>query len=222
MIPRKNLILIAVLLCLYGVYKLIYPTGSFNYRVTIAVDTPEGVKIGSAVRKVTASDAPRISPHAIGSVSVKGEAVVIDLGERGVLFALLRSETSVDYGYRIAFNNFVPNGALTGEVIRRYSSLRGKKELAFDKLPMLVRFRDINDPKTVELVDPNDLAASFGEGVKLKSASIEITDDAVTTGVEKYLPSFGKETGYLEWFRSLPYGDSRKIGPYDFKKGTKK
>ena len=47
----------------------------------------------------------------------------------------------------------------------RLRALKGRVELAPGDLPLLVRFRDINDPTTVERVDPNDLAASFGPGV---------------------------------------------------------
>jgi hypothetical protein len=42
------------------------------------------------------------------------------------------------------------------------------KQGAPGEMPLLVRFRDMNDPKTLERVDPNDLAASFGPGVYLK------------------------------------------------------
>ena len=51
--------------------------------------------------------------------------------------------------------------------------------------PMLVRFADIADPRTVAKVDPDALAASFGKGVTLRRITVERTDDPVTTGVEK-------------------------------------
>ena len=52
---------------------------------------------------------------------------------------------------------------------------------------MLVTFGDLNDPTSVERVDPDDLAATFGEGVSLKRITVQITDDPVTTGIEKRL-----------------------------------
>ena len=54
--------------------------------------------------------------------------------------------------------------------------------------PELVRFRDIRDPKTVELVDPNDLAKSFGAGVKLRRIMLTVVDGPVTVGIEQRLP----------------------------------
>ena len=56
-----------------------------------------------------------------------------------------------------------------------------------NKLPLLVRFRDLNDPKTVERIDPRDLATSFGLEVGLKRATIEVVHDPLTTGIEKRL-----------------------------------
>lgn len=106
---------------------------------------------------------------------------------------MLRSRHSVDYGYRIIFNEFPHDGGTTSGGIRYYRSLKAKKELAFDNLPLLVRFRDINDPKTVEEVDPKNLEASFGKGIKLVSATLQMTDEEVTTGVDKWL-------GWLEGY----------------------
>ena len=48
---------------------------------------------------------------------------------------------------------------------------------------LLVTFADIADPTSVARVDPNDLAASFGEGARLKAMTLEITRAEVTDGV---------------------------------------
>ena len=54
--------------------------------------------------------------------------------------------------------------------------------------PLLVTFTDIDDPKTVRKVDPNNLAATLGPGYALKSITLEITDEPVTKGkVEEVL-----------------------------------
>ncbi len=71
--------------------------------------------------------------------------------------------------------------------LRRLKVQHPKTDLPFDLLPMLVRFRDVNDPGSVEQVDPNDLASAFGPGVTLRKANIAITDDPVTTGIEQKL-----------------------------------
>jgi hypothetical protein len=56
------------------------------------------------------------------------------------------------------------------------------------EMPLMVRFRDLRDPSTVEIVDPKNLEASFGQGVKFRRATIAISRDPLTTGIERYLP----------------------------------
>ncbi len=196
---------ILIIIAVYVGYEAFFNHGSWNYKLTLVVETPEGQVIGSAVRKVSAYREPVILqflPSAsYAHADVKGEAVLVDLGKRGVLFALLKASNGVNGDAKyIVFREFpfrwkdatgeshVGGGELTSEGIRYYRNLEGKKELSFDKIPMLVRFRDIKDPKSVELVNPNDLEESFGKGVKLVSATLEMTGEPVTKGVEKKLP----------------------------------
>ena len=241
---KKRYIVALVLLALVAWWVWARPVVVLHYRMTVSVDTPEGVKSGSAVRRVIISWLPKILPDEHGaSVVVKGEAVMVDLGARGMLFALLRgnSRLGVDYGQTILADAFpVPvdgEGAYT-RVGRRYYSQLGheKRTLGTEQYPMMVRFRDINDPKTIEDVyarprtitpenralakrDPFEIA--FGEGVKLKEITIEITDDPVTTGVRKILPSFGQGSGFDEWQRTLPYGNPLRLDLSDFVKGSR-
>jgi hypothetical protein len=42
----------------------------------------------------------------------------------------------------------------------------------------LVTFADTNDPKSVMLVDPNNLSATLGPGVSWRSMTLEATDAA--------------------------------------------
>lgn len=169
-------------------WGLFYPSGSWRYRLTIGVDTPEGIKTGSSVIQVGVSTQPQLTPETVNSVGWQGEAVAVDLIGRGLLFILLSdpdsksSPQSLVYRmYPFKHSNGNPGGETTPEGIAFYSSLfstgeGGKREVPIDALPMMVRFRDINDPKTVELVDPNDLVKRFGEGVRFKSATIEMVD----------------------------------------------
>ena len=46
--------------------------------------------------------------------------------------------------------------------------------------PLLVTLDDITKPETVRRVNPEDLAAVFAEGVRLKAVTLEITGEAVT------------------------------------------
>ncbi|WP_295078242.1 hypothetical protein [Tabrizicola sp.] len=74
-------------------------------------------------------------------------------------------------------------------------------ELPREAWPMLVAFDDITKPETVREVDPADLAAVFGEGVRLQTVTLEITEEAVTEGrVERvlgWLAAVGRARGTL-------------------------
>lgn len=200
-------------------------TPDYRYRLTVEVDTPEGLRTGSSVIEVRTAlaDKPILPDANVLDIQFKGEAVTVDLGERGLLFALLRSESFQGWAggvmalvtpspapapgvnsYAAWHERMVANTGV--HELPRYApwahSPPGPQPKPGDPpsdYPMLVRFRDINDPKTVERVDPDDLAASFGQGVKLRRITVELTDDAVTTGVEKMLPWLGTSvTGYLD------------------------
>jgi hypothetical protein len=164
--------------------------------LTLDVETPEGVKKGSGVLEVRAFDTTnqigRID-SARGGATTVGEAVVVDLGACGQLFALLTGRGKRPFADELSANaaaragGFKIGPGLYTDFARRVAQAQGEIEVLPEELPMLVRFRDIADPKSVEAVDPNDLAKSFGPGVKLLRATIEMTSDPVTTRIEKRL-----------------------------------
>jgi hypothetical protein len=165
----------------------LYVSGAWRYRLTVAVETPEGTKEGSAVREAWASASSiRIGlPESTSKTNIRGEAVVVDLGERGVLFALINSGS-----YREVSETF-PYTAAKGipDRIRHFKNLEPglKADLARKEWPRMVTFGDLSDPKSVKAVEPHDLAAAFGEGVSLKGITVEITDEPVTWGIEEWL-----------------------------------
>lgn len=74
------------------------------------------------------------------------------------------------------------DGALFDEVRDKRDRAAGVITVPEVQYPMLVTFGDIADPASVTLVDPGDLAASFGPGVKLKAVTLDVTDEPVTLG----------------------------------------
>lgn len=64
--------------------------------------------------------------------------------------------------------------ALFSEVRDRRDRASGVIAVPEYQYPMLVTFDDITKPETVREVDPEDLAAVFGEGVRLKAVTLEI------------------------------------------------
>lgn len=187
----------------------------YRYRLTVEVDTPKGLKTGSSVIQVEQSLGRAGGAPASSQIytRVRGEAVAVDLPGGQTLFALLRSDSNsqwagtivsaltprlVEAGGKPRFDGVLQ---LKGEVeLPRYLN-RSRQRPAPSAYPMLVAFGDPDDPTSVTLVDPDDLAATFGEGVSLKSITVELTDDPVTTGIEErlgWLGPYGEQHGALK------------------------
>lgn len=195
---KQNIVLIAitcVVMVVAVAWSVAYPSGTWRYKMTVTVETPEGIKSGSSVREVTISTPVIRLPEVTASKKVKGEAVVVDLGSRGVLFALISFDS-----YWEVIEAFPMKGATAPKGIRYYRSLKpGTKAPITKNLPRFVRFKDISDPKSVEPVDPRNLSHNFGDGVRLKEVVIEITDEPITSNVEDYLSWMGSIEGeYLD------------------------
>ena len=178
-------------------------SATVRYRLTIEAEVNGERKTGSGVIEVTYSKNNDPISQSEFSIDVRGEAVVIDLGPRGILFALLKGDTDSrsgpEYIVLRAFN--FPGGALplpVREGLLKVKRLSGTIDLPLTSFPLLVRFRDLNDPKTVERVDPLDIGKSFGAGARLVRATLEIvpagiwpfsrygfTGESITRGIEE-------------------------------------
>lgn len=197
----------------------------YRYRLTVEVDTPEGLRSGSSVIEVTQRMVRPGSNPAGTAVErrARGEAVAVDLPDGRTLFALLRSDNDIDWasyvmqvlGPNVEGESFEQQLddmlALEGVIVlpRTFPPVGHLDERS--AYPMLVTFADESDPTSAALVDPDDLAATFGEGVSLRRITVEMTDDPVTTGIEKRLgwltdPVVMENPGW----RNLPL-DVRKI-----------
>jgi hypothetical protein len=161
--------------------------------------------VGVAVLWMYYPKQPELAAQHELSIGCRGEAIALDLGSRGTLFALLTQGTDDRSGCRwIVLRAFgFDGGSLPRPVeegVKQVSRLSGKRELPLDSLPRLVRFIDLTNPRTVEGVSPLDIGERFGTNVKLVRATLEIvpagiwpfnslgiTGEPITTGVEKRL-----------------------------------
>lgn len=181
------------------------PAARYRFRMTVEVDTPQGLRTGSSVMQVSSSKTPGplIGEEHPLTTGLVGEAVAVDVQPEQTLFALI--------------GNLPNGGGLEGEVTKlfepntigpdafvesvgrlgRPSQVGRTAVLPREHYPTFVRFRDLADPKSVEAADPGNLAASFGPGVTLRRITVTITDDDVTTGIETRLGWLSKQRGSL-------------------------
>jgi hypothetical protein len=192
-------------------------TESYRYKLTLAVNTPDGIKRGSSVVSATLW---QVSIPASGIMTkLRGEALYLDLGPGArPLIALLTSylhpkhgATQFEYQKAIRWsrdagpgNNLLsdlygsppkwdprPGSSYTDwymNNVRRIAHMRGSHPITPNDLPDLVTFDDINEPKTVILVDPNDLQATLGPNITWNEITLEMTDEPITSGLVTKLP----------------------------------
>ncbi len=194
---------------------------AFRYRMTVEVDTPQGLIEGFAVREVRFSKMANDGNYG----RARGEAVVVDLPNGAVLFALLTGASgNVDHASQTMWHIFRTTASKSIEV---WPNFEGKDmPITSGRVPMLVTFDDLDDPTSVAEVDPDDLAASFGEGYALKRITVQITDEPVTTGIEERLEWLDSRIGSLvRRPAGVPIGEmpkAQRLSKSAFRSGVKK
>jgi len=185
--------IVAISLCLVGCEK----SESYRYKLTLAVNTPEGVKRASSVVEVLFWD---VSIPARGTMhKLNGEALYLDLGAgKKPLIALLTSQLHPKYGNDLRWSRDAgPGGKLLSDgpilpdllnYVAQLARARGAHKITPSDLPDLVTFADVNSPATVIEVDPNNLQATLGVGISWNEIALEGTDEPVTKGIKLKLP----------------------------------
>jgi hypothetical protein len=174
-----------------------------KYRLTVEVETPQGIKSASGVVAVT----PDRGYSNRGRSRTSGDAVFVDLGGGKNILALL---AHLDKALDLDAINYV--------ALRAYGEAGGKR-VSFNEMsrmtgvvpvtgaliPVLVTFADPADPASMRTVAPDDLAASLGSGFRLQGITAEVVPNGfwpvdfggplgepVTRGIEASLPWLDK------------------------------
>jgi hypothetical protein len=167
---------------------------TYRFKMTVEVDTPDGLRSESSVYEVEAKNVAALTPGGVGlQVKVRGEALAIDLPGGKTLFALLKTvnikgHNDLGYTSMVALDPlFRWDYVESAERISSGIGVTSPAEILPENYPMLVTFRDLADPASVKLVDPENLAAAFGPGVRLRRFTAEAIDSPMTKGIEKRL-----------------------------------
>ncbi|MGA2044748.1 MAG: hypothetical protein ABSG83_15410 [Roseiarcus sp.] len=200
--------------------RSLVPSASLHYKLSIDIDDNGVLRHGAGVVEVGFQSQ---GPVLIGntpqwSASTIGEAFWVDIGECGTLVVTLVGEfrrsrrdpnatgvqevgsTTAVPASLLAYFNFdvtgLPNGLESKAKIDAFAASGARVDINPYTLPLLLRFCDLKDPSSLEVVDPDDLAASFGAGVRLIGARVEITNEPLTSGIRERLPWL--KLGYRE------------------------
>jgi hypothetical protein len=217
---RTVLVLAAACFSIWAFIQLAYPNYSHRFRLTIEVETPEGSRAASSVMESVLVDNGYLpTPGRRFNLNFKGEAVFVDLGQGQNLVGTLRFAKGNDDGMTmLALKAWGLAGSQKDW--STISAATGSKILAGDLIPYLVSFTDLNDPKTVRMVRPEEFADVFGPGIRLAKVSLEITEAPVTSFIESKLPWVSRLKGTLggQVQRDLERPE-RNLTANDFKRG---
>lgn len=166
--------------------ELTRPTYRWHQKLTVTIETPEGEKRGASVSAIEWTKGFNWSMG--WNQDFHGDAVVVDLGTRGYLFALTRRFDNSEWLGSVAPGSISGRSGrpldeqLFDEVAEKRGRAAGTIVVSKVQWPIMVKFGNIIQPTTVTEVDPSSLESSFGPGVKLRSITLEITDAPITTG----------------------------------------
>lgn len=166
----------------------------WNQRVTVVVQTPDGEVARSGVIRAYYHFGQRGGGANHTWRTLAGEYPAINLGDRRYLVAVMGAVVTSDTDNVVLSRAGKHALALTPRNSERPYSIvdwvRGLRDVRRDAptslpdgAPLFVTFDDPDDPLTVRRVDRDEFETVFGPGYRLKSVTIELTDDPVTEGV---------------------------------------
>jgi len=168
--------------------RLFYQRVDYSFRLTLAVDVDGTTREASGVIRIVQRLPPRWLEHLFNlETHVDGEAVFLDLGNRRNVIETMAfgSNGRGDLLYGLVSRAF--HVSIFGDDAR-LPPIGAQAELVGEDIPTLVSFADVKDPSTARVVRPQEFSEVFGQGVKFRSARIEMTDAPVTREIEKELP----------------------------------
>lgn len=215
------------------------PTYAHRFRLVIEAEAGGELRSGSSVIDVRVTDNKFGSPEMKGLRSrVRGEAVFVDLGAGKHVIAILGfgPTGSEDWIAGLTEGAFLPSHP--GLRFCDVPGLTGTAPLTGKKIPTLVIFADLNDPKSARVVGLTEFESVFGADVHFKRAFVEmipvgwwpfsmlgwpssLAGEPVTRGIEKQLPWLRLHRGYLAGPRPDPTNTrpSRNLTGNEFIKG---
>lgn len=190
---------------------------TIRYKMTVTIETPQGDKVGTAVREATKYTEKSILPEQGGATySDRGGAIKILINDKFIYILHSQEKDS-----RLAFHYL--KDATKGRAI----------SLPIYQWPQTIYFLDPQDARTVKSLvntrgctDPTsysdcaeiaDMSDIFGKGVYIKSIKIERDDaDEIGTSLSKEMHRLYSNDDYHTWLDTLRFNDPRRIDITNF------
>jgi hypothetical protein len=159
-----------IVVCLVGacliaavvVGRAAFPSYSHRYRLTVSVEVDGEVHSGSSVIEVTWRGQPEIGDVGAFQPSIRGQAAFVDLGRHGAIVAALlpgEAGTQSSNATYLAMKAYGVSGGY--DAYRTIAQQNGRRGLAADNMPLLIRFANVSDLTTARVVDPRALSEAL-------------------------------------------------------------
>lgn len=175
----------------------------YSYALSLNFEAGGKIYAGRSVVEVDAGIGETIDQGKMFQESLEGEGVLIEFGGGRALISLIGwySWNGSTTGALLKIFGIAPTGGGDGTDVVTLAGLRQTRALKADQLPLMIGFSDVTNPASYELVKVTNEAGWVAPGVRLVSATIEITDERPTFTLEKKIP-------WLEAFKGHLSGDS--------------
>jgi len=178
--------------------------GVYRFRLTVEIDTPQGVRSGSSVMQVRYGVSPNINGGGQqADVDLDGEAVFVDLGDGRHLLAVLGHPLLRSGAYQQRFlpaDVFFPDYSSLRQIRTLKASggkLQGGADLAIEQIPSLATFERPADPASARVVygrairrvadgagererrvHIDEIAEAFGAGYALRRVHLDMVPNS--------------------------------------------
>ncbi|NML09082.1 hypothetical protein HHL08_02795 [Sphingobium sp. AR-3-1] len=218
----RKLCLIATLLLASGC-SIIEPEKEVSFKITVRIDTPEGIVSNYSIWKVCIKDAWLSSAHGTISYKYFGQAIPITYKSRTV-YGLLNSKSNPDLPVIIIaylLNQQFPQRDWRkswNSAFPRWKSEKRRFTLPKELYPLFVHFSDNKSLSRNLVVDGKSLSNALGKSVNIKDIYIEMVN---TQSLKVHNLDIPKDTynGLLNWRPGMKGSQFEIIGVSHFEKG---
>lgn len=171
------------------------PVVDYRTRFKVAVEIAGQEYVGASVFRTRWRDYTGVFGNMGGQfrITVWAEAAIVDLGEHGLLFALLRKPEH-DFLFpaytfpRFAVDFFNKTNEERPTALRELAALRQELYVPEEDWPIFVRFGDLNNPASVEEVTPRHIASLYGREAAITRLSMQVVDEEPARRIDGVLP----------------------------------
>jgi hypothetical protein len=170
-----------------------YPTYTYRYRITLSVSEGGALKSGASVVEITRRwDPVPGRPIEHYTSTAIGDAPFVELNDDRRVFLTFANDGVLD-PERLAAKRFgfdpadVSEAAEQSRRANEATNTRASAELPSDRIPLLVVLTG-QDASSARAIPPMQLGTTLGENVSFKSATVEMTSDAVTSFLQSRFP----------------------------------